>query len=156
MAGIISSEAVFTKGFLKRRGTVLTGGCFDLLHFGHIQFLSHSRKLGKRLIVLLESDEFIMRTKNRKPFHRQQERATILSSLRFIDKVICISRLFTDNDYSLLIGKILPDVITCTEHDPLMEKKQKHALVVHAKLIALPKYPFSSSKILKYAVIHRD
>ena len=56
-------------------GIVLVGGCFDVLHFGHISFLNAARLAGKHLYVLLESDEFMIKKKKKKPVHTQEERA---------------------------------------------------------------------------------
>jgi len=42
---------------------VLVGGCFDLLHYGHVRFLEEAKKLGNHLVVALESDENVRRVK---------------------------------------------------------------------------------------------
>ena len=71
---------------LKKR--VLVGGCFDILHFGHATFLQKAREAGDVLIILLESDEFIVQIKKKKPVHIQQQRAEILSALGYVDYVV--------------------------------------------------------------------
>ena len=50
---------------------VLVGGCFDLLHYGHIEFLKNAKKQGEYLIVALEPDEAIVNYKKRQPIHNQ-------------------------------------------------------------------------------------
>ena len=79
---------------------VLVGGCFDILHIGHIRFLKAARKQGDSLVVALESDEFIRLQKRREPFHTQAERAEILAALRSVDTVILLPLLSTDEDYA--------------------------------------------------------
>ena len=62
---------------------VLVGGCFDLLHYGHIAFLKEAKKHGDYLIVLLESDENVRRLKGEgRPFHTQKQRKEMLASCR--------------------------------------------------------------------------
>ncbi len=56
---------------------VLVGGCFDVLHYGHLEFLHEAKKQGKYLIVALEPDETIIKYKKRKPIHNQLQRAKI-------------------------------------------------------------------------------
>src|SRR6266403_2209747 len=51
---------------------VLVGGCFDIIHFGHIQFLQKAKEAGDYLIVALEPDERIINYKKRTPIHTQQ------------------------------------------------------------------------------------
>ncbi len=130
---------------------VLVGGCFDLFHFGHLQFLKKAKKLGNYLIVALESDDFIRAKKGREPVHSQKQRAAILKGLRFVDKVICLPYLKTYEDYLALVKKIKPAVIAVTKNDPQLKNKQKQALLVGAKVkVVTPLLSgFSSSHILK-------
>lgn len=66
---------------------VLVTGGFDPLHSGHIQYLESAKKLGDKLIVGLNSDQWLTRKKGR-PFMTWNERSTILFNLRFVDRVI--------------------------------------------------------------------
>ena len=68
--------------------TVLVGGCFDILHYGHLRFLSQAKEKGEMLIVALESDTFIRKIKNKKPIHTQEQRAEILAHLNLVDMII--------------------------------------------------------------------
>ena len=62
---------------------VLVGGCFDILHLGHVVFLEKAKKEGDVLVVLLESDEKVRFLKGKgRPVHTQSERAEILSALK--------------------------------------------------------------------------
>lgn len=67
---------------------VATGGCFDLLHAGHVQLLAHARALGDRLVVLLNSDASIRRLKGpTRPLQPQSDRVAVLRALECVDAV---------------------------------------------------------------------
>ena len=67
---------------------VITYGTFDLLHYGHINFLRRAKALGDYLIVALSTDEFSYREKNKKCYFNYEQRKALLESLRFVDLVI--------------------------------------------------------------------
>ena len=73
-----------------RGGTVVaTGGCFDLLHPGHVSVLEAARRLGDCLIVCLNSDRSVHRLKGPgRPLQSEQDRATVLRALRCVDEVV--------------------------------------------------------------------
>ncbi len=132
------------------KGKVLVGGCFDVIHIGHIQFLKRAKSFGDCLIVLLESDENIKRLKGEsRPIHTFTERKMILESLKFVDKVIAVPKI-TDNEiYNKLVLKIKPDIITINEDDPIKDIKLLQSKSVGAKLKIIKKYKsHSTSKIL--------
>ena len=88
---------------------VFTNGCFDVLHRGHIEYLKQSRKLGKRLIVGLNSDESVKRLKGlNRPINGEEDRKAVLLALRFVDEVI----IFDDPTPLSLIQVLRPDIIT--------------------------------------------
>lgn len=130
---------------------VLVGGCFDLFHFGHLEFLKAAKKQGNYLVVAIDPDDFIRDKKGREPVHSQQQRAAILKSLKFVNKVICLPYLKTYEDYLALVKKIKPAVIAVTKNDPQLKNKQKQAATIGAKVkIVTPLLVgFSSSQILK-------
>ena len=90
---------------------VLVGGCFDIIHIGHLRFLERAKKQGSLLIVILESDDFIIKHKKRQPLHNQNERADILASLTMIDYVVKIPYLTGYQQYLKLVTEINPDII---------------------------------------------
>ena len=74
-----------------RRGLriVATNGCFDLLHFGHVQYLQRAAGLGDRLVVGLNSDRSVRRLKGpQRPLVPQKQRAGILAALACVDAVV--------------------------------------------------------------------
>src|SRR5215469_17383103 len=79
---------------------VLAGGCFDLLHIGHITFIEEAKKHGDMLLILLESDQTISESKgNNRPINSQDDRAKILSALSSVDYVILLKPHMTDKEY---------------------------------------------------------
>lgn len=133
------------------RKTILVGGCFDILHFGHFQFLEKAKAMGNYLIVALEPDERIIHYKNRYPIHNQEKRALNLLGLRFVDHIIMLPLLKDFDDYLALVAAIKPNIIAVTSDDPQIDNKQKQADAVGAQLvIAIDRIePFSSSKIYR-------
>ena len=71
------------------RKVVLTNGCFDLLHAGHVAYLRQARALGDHLVVALNSDQSVRDLKGAgRPVNCQDDRAVILRALRCVDKVV--------------------------------------------------------------------
>lgn len=137
---------------------VLVGGCFDLLHYGHYSFLRNARQAGDFLIVALESDAFIRKSKHREPVHSQDQRAEILEALRVVDYVIKLPLLTGSEEYRDLVLQVKPDIIAVTEGDPHIEKKQQHADAVSAQVMTVSPHvsSFSTSGILAYATVLSD
>jgi len=139
------------KNIEEKKKIVLTGGCFDLLHYGHISFLKEAKKLGNYLIVLLESDENVKILKGEgRPFHTQAQRKEMLLSLSFIDEVHELPPSTTNETYNTLIASIKPSVIALTEGDPKLELKTKQAELVGARAVVIPKiHTPSTSQLAK-------
>ena len=87
---------------------VLTNGCFDILHIGHISLLEQARRKGDRLIVALNSDASVRQIKGPlRPIVGEHERARILAALSAVDAVI----VFNESTPLTLIEAIRPDVL---------------------------------------------
>jgi len=85
-----------------------TNGCFDLLHPGHISLLDQAKRSADRLIVGLNADESIRRLKGAsRPIQNEIARATVLSSLKFVDAVV----IFQEDTPINLIHALQPDVL---------------------------------------------
>ena len=67
---------------------VITYGTFDLLHYGHIELLRRAKQYGDYLIVALSTDEFNLKSKNKKCYFTYEQRKTLLEAIRFVDLVI--------------------------------------------------------------------
>jgi len=134
-----------------RKKKVLCGGCFDILHIGHINFLKKAKGFGDELIILLESDENTKKLKGKnRPFHNIKERLEILNSLKLVDKIVVLPKDTSDKTYKEFVLKIKPDVIAITERDPLMNIKRTQARLVEARLRIIKRYKsFSTTQIAK-------
>lgn len=119
----------------EKKKIVIVGGCFDLLHPGHVAFLQKAKALGDILVVFLESDERIKRMKgDARPINTQKDRATVLAALKSVDYVITLPGEFHNSDYDALVQKIQPDIIATTAGDPKIVHKQRSANLVGAKV----------------------
>jgi rfaE bifunctional protein nucleotidyltransferase chain/domain len=119
----------------EKQTIVLTGGCFDILHVGHFSLFEHAKKEGDKLVVLLENDEKIKKTKGlKRPLHSQSERAYMLSLIIPIDYVILLPFLESDDKYDDIIEKIKPDIIATTKNDPNIKHKKRQAEKIGAKV----------------------
>ena len=88
---------------------VMTNGCFDILHPGHIEYLKKSKKLGDILIVAVNSDSSVSALKgSSRPINNFLFRSKVLNSYKFIDLIVE----FDEMDPSSLIKNVSPDVLT--------------------------------------------
>jgi rfaE bifunctional protein nucleotidyltransferase chain/domain len=93
---------------LNNKRVVFTNGCFDLLHAGHIAYLTEAASLGDILIVGLNSDRSVCGLKGPgRPVNTEKTRSMLLASMFFINAVI----LFDEDTPLTLIKSILPDVL---------------------------------------------
>ena len=91
-----------------RKKIVFTNGVFDILHRGHISYLTKARSFGDCLIVGLNSDLSVRRLKGKsRPLQPQRDRAAILLALRVVDYVV----IFGEETPDKLIKQIKPDVL---------------------------------------------
>ncbi|HUL98571.1 MAG TPA: D-glycero-beta-D-manno-heptose 1-phosphate adenylyltransferase [Mycobacterium sp.] len=87
---------------------VLTNGCFDLLHVGHLHLLQRARALGDILVVAINDDASVKRLKGQsRPLMPEVQRAEMLAALRFVDYVT----LFSESTPLRLIQVVRPDVL---------------------------------------------
>jgi rfaE bifunctional protein nucleotidyltransferase chain/domain len=92
-----------------RRIVVMTTGCYDVLHAGHVRHLEKSRAMGTRLIVAMNSDESVRRLKGpTRPINPQAQRKAVLEALRCVDEV----RVFDGDNALPLIEEVRPAVLT--------------------------------------------
>ncbi len=87
---------------------VFTNGCFDIIHAGHIKYLSKAKSLGDVLVVGINSDASVRALKGKgRPVNNERDRSTILSSLFFVDYVV----IFKDATPEKLIKRLSPDIL---------------------------------------------
>jgi len=121
----------------KDKKTVLVGGCFDLIHFGHLKFLEKAKEQGDFLIVALESDEFIKKHKKKLSIHNQKERAEILANLSMVDMILLIPLFVSRKDYFDLVKLISPQVVAVTSGDPQIKNKKKQVEEIGGRLVTV-------------------
>ncbi len=87
---------------------VFTNGCFDILHRGHVTYLTFARNQGDALLVGVNSDASVKRNKgDGRPINSEEDRAFVLASLRAVDYVV----IFDDEEPKDLIARILPQFL---------------------------------------------
>lgn len=87
---------------------VFTNGCFDILHVGHIRYLSEAKSLGDILVIGINSDKSVKELKGpSRPINSLSDRALILSELRYVDYVVS----FEEQTPLELIKIIMPDIL---------------------------------------------
>lgn len=132
---------------------VMTNGVFDILHYGHIRYLTAARKFGDKLIVAVNSDESTQRLKGKKrPINTLEKRMLILSALSVVDWVVS----FNENTPIQLVKEISPDFLV-KGGDYQIEEIDGHQEVLNAggKVCVLDlQNEYSSSRIVD--IIERD
>ena len=94
---------------LRRLGKkiVFTNGCFDIIHAGHVRYLTTAKNFGDALIVGLNTDESVRKLKGaRRPINTQDDRAEVLLGLKAVDHVIFFGEQTAEN----LIAEVKPNV----------------------------------------------
>ena len=121
MSKIVDKQALLdAHGRMKRAGKrlVFTNGCFDLIHAGHVRYLSEARALGDALVVALNSDRSVRALKGEgRPILNEHERAEVIAALEAVDYVI----IFDEETPRELIAALLPDVLVKGGDWPLDE-----------------------------------
>ena len=87
---------------------VFSNGCFDILHRGHVEYLSKAADLGDKLIIGLNTDDSVKRLKGpSRPVNDEKARAVVLAGLEFVDAVVFFEE---DTPYNL-IKDVQPDIL---------------------------------------------
>jgi D-beta-D-heptose 7-phosphate kinase/D-beta-D-heptose 1-phosphate adenosyltransferase len=109
--GVLSEEQLkIAVKLAKARGEniVMTNGCFDILHAGHVSYLTHAGTLGTRLIVAVNDDASVKRLKGSgRPVNPTDRRMAVLAGLGAVDWVVR----FSEDTPARIIGNILPDIL---------------------------------------------
>lgn len=108
--GLSEDEAVQAAADARTRGErlVMTNGCFDLLHAGHVAYLEEAAALGERLLVAVNDDASVRRLKgDDRPVTPLEQRMAVLAGLAAVDWVVA----FAEDDPSRLVERIRPDVL---------------------------------------------
>lgn len=126
---------------------VMTNGCFDMLHAGHVEYLEAAKSLGDRLIVAVNDDQSVRRLKGEeRPLTPLAARMEVLAALRAVDWVVP----FSEDTPIRLIGKVLPDILVKGNDYQLNQIAGSDAVINHGgRVLTLPlKSGFSTSQII--------
>lgn len=109
--GVITEQALIDavkNAQSKGEKVVMTNGCFDILHAGHVSYLNHAAELGDRLIVAVNTDESVKRLKGPgRPVNPTDRRMAVLAGLGAVDWVVP----FGEDTPQRLISEVLPDLL---------------------------------------------
>ncbi len=109
--GVLSEDELYkVVRELQSRGekVVMTNGCFDIIHPGHVTYLKQAKALGNKLIVAVNSDDSVKRLKgDSRPINTLEDRIAVLSGLSSVDYVVS----FGEDTPQKLISRILPDIL---------------------------------------------
>ncbi len=101
-------QALVVEAHTRNERVIMTNGCFDILHAGHVSYLEEAKSLGDRLIVAVNDDDSVRRLKGAsRPVNALEDRLLVLAGLASVDWVVP----FSDDTPAALIGKVLPDVL---------------------------------------------
>ncbi len=138
---------------------VLASGVFDLLHLGHVKFLEEAKKAGgsnAKLFVIIARDSTVEKTKGRKPVMPENQRLSLVESLKVVDDAALG---LEDFDIGNVIENIKPDVVALGYDQLDMENLVKKYVAMHnlkTKIVRVGKFEAddldSSSKIRKKIV----
>ena len=111
LSGVLSEkqlQAQLTTARARGERIVMTNGCFDLLHAGHVHYLRQAARLGDRLLIAVNDDDSVRRLKGaQRPLIPVAARMQVLAALEMVDWVIA----FGEDTPAQLIARVLPDVL---------------------------------------------
>ncbi|MEZ8105446.1 MULTISPECIES: bifunctional D-glycero-beta-D-manno-heptose-7-phosphate kinase/D-glycero-beta-D-manno-heptose 1-phosphate adenylyltransferase HldE [Vibrio] len=109
--GVITESALVEavkRARAKGEKVVMTNGCFDILHAGHVSYMNHAAELGDRLIVAVNTDESVKRLKGpSRPINPTDRRMAVLAGLGAVDWVVP----FSEDTPQRLISEVLPSIL---------------------------------------------
>jgi rfaE bifunctional protein nucleotidyltransferase chain/domain len=127
---------------------VVTNGCFDLLHVGHVTYLEMARSHGDRLLVGLNGDESVRQLKGPdRPITPEDERAAVLGALESVDGV-CI---FTERTATRFLTAAQPDVYVKGGDytlDTLNQDERQAVESAGGRIVIIPFVPGKSTTVL--------
>lgn len=130
------------------KNLVVTNGCFDLLHPGHVTYLEQARNLGDALLVGLNGDDSVRQLKGEgRPVNEQTDRALVLAALESVSGV-CI---FTERTASRFLSVVKPDIYVKGGDYTLETLNQEERSIVESaggRVVVIPVVPGKSTTSL--------
>ena len=149
----------------KKRKVVLASGAFDLLHYGHVYYLTNAKKAGgenAKLVVIVAKDKTVEKLKGNRPIIPEEQRRALVESLKVVDEAILG---YENMDLLGVIEKVKPDVIALGYDEERIEKELKRLIVekgLSIKIVRIGRFEekgiISSSTIKKKIIenYHRN
>jgi D-beta-D-heptose 7-phosphate kinase/D-beta-D-heptose 1-phosphate adenosyltransferase len=140
-------DAALARARLAGRRIVMTNGCFDLLHPGHVASLLEARRQGDCLLVALNSDCSVREIKGPgRPLIDQQGRAAMLAALACVDFVV----IFDEASVQGLVERVLPDVLVKADHYSLEQVVGHETVLGHGgRVVSAPTLPgYSTTELI--------
>ncbi|MCS7120953.1 MAG: adenylyltransferase/cytidyltransferase family protein [Nitrososphaerota archaeon] len=109
----------------KKGKIVLAAGTFDLLHYGHVYYLTNAKKVGgegARLIVVVSRDRTVEKSKGKKPIIPEEQRRALVESLKVVDEAVLG---YEEVDMAKIIEMVKPDIIAVGYDEEKLEEKLK-------------------------------
>ena len=149
----------------KKRKVVLASGAFDLLHYGHVYYLTNAKKAGgenAKLVVIVAKDKTVEKLKGNRPIIPEEQRRALVESLKVVDEAILG---YENMDLLGVIEKVKPDVIALGYDEERIEKELKRLIAekgLSIKIVRIGRFEekgiISSSTIKKKIIenYHRN
>ena len=141
-------QSLLSQHKAQKKTVVFTNGCFDILHAGHVRYLSAAKQLGDILIIGLNSDSSVSALKGpTRPVNHEDDRAEVIAGLGAVDHVV----IFSDATAERLVALIKPDIYV-KGGDYTVDKlpEAQVAATYGGKTVLIPEVPGrSSSNIIK-------
>ncbi|RLG95790.1 FAD synthase [Candidatus Bathyarchaeota archaeon] len=138
----------------EKKRVVLASGAFDLLHYGHVHYLTNAKKAGgenAKLVVVIARDKTIEKFKGHKPVIPEDERRALVESLKVVDEAILG---YEDMDMLRIIEEVKPDIIALGYDEDRIEGELRRLIAernLNIKIVRVSKFEgkgmISSSKI---------
>lgn len=128
------------RGNLRNSGRklVVTNGCFDLLHLGHVTYLDNARKLGDALLVGITGDQGVREIKGAgRPINTESDRAAVLAALQMVDAVY----VFPETTALRFLAAVEPDIYVKGGDytvDTINQEERRFLESVGGKIVILP------------------
>ena len=132
---------------------IFVSGCYDVIHAGHVQFLSEARALGDKLTVGFASDHVLWEHKHRRSSLPEEHKQALIAGLRVVDEVVIGRGMELGLDFKEHFLRLRPDFLVVTEDDKYGAIKRNLCASIGARYIILPKTlpsfkPISTTQIV--------
>jgi FAD synthetase len=144
-----------------QKKVVLASGVFDLLHLGHVKFLEEAKMAGgpdAQLVVVIARDSTVEKTKGRKPIMPEDQRCSLVESLKVVDKAVLG---YENLDIGEVIENIKPDVIALGyDQEDMMKQVLDYVNKnkINVNVVRIGKFgekPLDSSSRIKQEIINK-